>query len=429
MKTAFFLYTTGWGGVEIYLQSLMGALSNQLVLKGGKIVLFLYSPPGAVRDRVASAFAALGAEVRELDHFGVPKFSFSGGGEKPLAPSSVRNTMTASADLIGSGKRSWSGMAARLVPGDLKSLWHSWKQIREGAAVLKQSEIDVAHFLHGAYPSLKLAMLSAWAAGIKIRISDIHGEPKAESWKGFAAGILSFFAVRSATVIKVLSACMASQLGARCGVWNQVRIIPNGINAEGFVDCGPNAGIREKCGIPSESKVGCVAGRLFERKGCEDVIDAVAKIPGDKRPHILFLGEGPLESLLKESVCQHGLEKSVHFLGFKKDVASVLNECDFLLMPSHSEGAPLVVLEAMAMGLPVVSTRVGAMTELLGPEYPGQLVVDCNVPDKLGSAIQELLSMPDGEREALGQILWRRVRSYYNQVSINQEIFKLYEVH
>lgn len=427
MRVAYFLYTSGWGGVEIYLSELIKALSAQSRFGELKIILYLYTPPEEIRTRIGSVFKMLNVDVRELDHYGVPVkplMKNTCSGIPSLSPSSGLEEIRSSVRVKQSGK----DFFVRLIPGEVKNALHQWKRVKVGASELKEAKIDAAHFLHGAYPSLKLAVLSAWLAGIKIRIADIHGEPKREPWKGLTQGVINRLALRGVTHNKVLSECMKRQLLDRCGIRGNVRVIGNGIDPDAFRQLVRPLGIRERFRIGSHQPVCCVIGRLFEKKGCEDVIDAFALTPSLSSTHLLFVGEGPLEEGLKNRVRGNCLENNIHFLGFSSDVASVLNESDFLIMPSHSEGAPLVVLEAMALGKPIISTRVGAMTEMLGADYPNRFMVDSGKPVELGLAIQELSSMPAAERVTLGGGLSDKVRLNYSQDVINQKIFNLYQM-
>ncbi len=426
MRVAYFLYTSGWGGVEIYLSELIKSLSKQARLSDFKIFLYLYTPPEEIRTRVSSAFKALNVDVRELDHYGAPVGHELQNFSSRIAEMS-RSAASEESHPSERQKQSLKEAFARFIPGDVKSALQQWKRVRQGASELKEAGIDVAHFLHGAYPSLKIAVLSAWLAGIKIRIADIHGEPKREPWKGLTQWGINYLALRGVTHNKVLSQCMKEQLMDRCGIRSNTKVIGNGIDPDAFRQLVRPLEVRKRFGLASKHSVGCVVGRLFEKKGCEDAIKAFVLRPSLSSTHLLFVGEGPLEKSLKDQVLASRLENNVHFFGFSNDVASILSEADFLVMPSHSEGAPLVVLEAMVLGKPIISTRVGALAEMLGSDYPKQFVVEPGKPAELGRAIEELSLMPPAARAALGKGLSDRVRLNYSRDVIHQKIFNLYK--
>lgn len=426
MRVAYFLYTSGWGGVEIYLSELIKALSKQSWPNPLQVSLYLYTPPEEIRTRVSCAFKALNVDVRELDHYGVPVKRSMTNAYAGAAEMNRSVALNESCPAV-SFKQSLRRFFTRFIPGDVKNALQQWQRVRQGASELKEAGIDVAHFLHGAYPSLKVAVLSAWLAGIKIRIADVHGEPKREPWKGLTQWVINYLALRGVTHNKVLSQCMKEQLMDRCGIRRNTTVIGNGIDPDAFLQLVRPLEVRKRFGLALNHSVCCVVGRLFEKKGCEDAIKAFVLRPSLSSTHLLFVGEGPLEKSLKDQVRASRLENNVHFFGFSNDVASILSESDFLVMPSHSEGAPLVVLEAMVLGKPIISTRVGAMAEMLGSDYPQQFVVEPGKPAELGRAIEELSLMPPAALAALGNGLSDRVRLNYSRDVIHQKIFNLYK--
>ncbi len=331
---------------------------------------------------------------------------------------------TADSFTVAQNKRAFKDVFTVLIPGGVKSALHHWKRIRRGALVLREARIDAAHFLHGAYPSLKLAVLAAWLAGIKTRIADIHGEPKKEPWKGLTQWVLNRLSMRGVTHIKVLSECMKAQLNIRCRISRNVFVIPNSIDQNAYVQSIRSLEIRELYDVQPDESMACIVGRLFEGKGCLEVIEAAA-LPSLHRMHFFFVGEGPLESELKSITAKLGLEEKVHFLGFRNDVASILMEADFLIVPSYSEGAPLVVLEAMSLAKPVVATRVGAIPEMLGDLYPIKLI-NPGQSHELRDVLDSFCSLSREKRESVGKMLQNRVMEKYSKDKIFQEIVHLY---
>ncbi len=130
--------------------------------------------------------------------------------------------------------------------------------------------------------------------------------------------------------------------------------------------------------------VGCV-GRLVEGKGHSTLLQAL-RVALDRQDdggppnteartiRLVVLGEGPLRPALEAHVKKLGLTTDVHMAGFCSDVPSALSAMDALVVPSHLELMPLVVLEGMAAGLPVIATDVGAIHEIIEPGVTGLLV-------------------------------------------------------
>ena len=103
----------------------------------------------------------------------------------------------------------------------------------------------------------------------------------------------------------------------------------------------------------------------------------------------MLVGEGPLRSALDEQVTALDLQPVVSFLGFRSDVADILNASDIVIAPSLWEGLSISVLEAMALAKPIVATDIGSNLELIEDGVSG-LLVPPNDPERLADAILTL---------------------------------------
>jgi glycosyltransferase involved in cell wall biosynthesis len=116
--------------------------------------------------------------------------------------------------------------------------------------------------------------------------------------------------------------------------------------------------------------------------------------------YLLLVGGGELENAVREQVAGLGLESRVRFLGIRADVADILRASDVFVLSSRWEGNPMSVMEAMAAGLPVVSTAVGGVPELVRDGETG-LLVPSEDTGALAQAIQALVDNP-ARRQAMG---------------------------
>jgi len=173
---------------------------------------------------------------------------------------------------------------------------------------------------------------------------------------------------------------------------NKIKVLHNGVDLTHF---RPIAGKREetriKLGIPLNSIVVLTVRRLVYKNGIDTLIES-ANIAIKKNQKITFLvvGRGPDLNNVKMRIEQLGIENNFKFTGFVKDedLPFYYNAADFFALPSKSgEGLPLVALEAMACGLPVIATKVGGISEILIEDY-GKLVPP-NQPELLAKAILE----------------------------------------
>jgi len=162
-------------------------------------------------------------------------------------------------------------------------------------------------------------------------------------------------------------------------------------------------------------------GRLSEEKRYGLALKALAKLK-DRKWRLIIVGDGPEKDSLKQIVFEEGLNNRVHFAGYQHDVESFYHSTNLLVISSVSEGCPLVALEAMAHGVPVLSTSVGYMTTLLSGQRG--FLVDINVtPENLSWQAKDIIAL---DSRAINQIL-HNARNYinrYHNLGKSAEIFK-----
>jgi glycosyltransferase involved in cell wall biosynthesis len=164
----------------------------------------------------------------------------------------------------------------------------------------------------------------------------------------------------------------------------RIQVIHNGLDEQAYV-----AARQAHLARPSTSGSRIAfLGRLVPVKRVDLLLDVAATLsrrePG--RWHVEIVGDGPLRDSLASSAAAQGLQGTVTFHGFRADAIDVLAGCDVLAFTSDHEGTPMAALEALAVGVPVVSRRVGGMPELLEGASPSMLV-DSNRPEDLADAL------------------------------------------
>lgn len=213
-------------------------------------------------------------------------------------------------------------------------------------------------------------------------------------------------------------------LGARS---KKVEVMYNGVDLDRFRPlAGKREEMRKKMGIPQNSKVVITVRRLVFKNGIDTLIEC-ANIAVKKNPNIIFLvvGKGPDQSSVQIRTQQLGIENNFRLAGFVKDeeLPSYYNAADYFVLPSKSgEGLPLVALEAMACGLPVIATDVGGINEVLNEKW-GKLV-PANQPELLANAISEFANEDFSSRKKELRAFMEEKFSWDNNVERLVEIYE-----
>ncbi|HSG05730.1 MAG TPA: glycosyltransferase, partial [Nitrospiria bacterium] len=155
----------------------------------------------------------------------------------------------------------------------------------------------------------------------------------------------------------------------------RIEVVRSGIDPSLFNPETPSGPVRAEWGISGEAPViGCVA-HFADHKGHRYLIEAareIVRVRPDAR--FLLVGEGELKNQIEIQAKELGIEKNVIFTGFRKDVPRLLAAMDLVVLSSHLEGLGTTLLDAMAMGKPVVGTRVGGIPEMIDEGVNGVLV-------------------------------------------------------
>lgn len=205
---------------------------------------------------------------------------------------------------------------------------------------------------------------------------------------------------------------------------DKIKYHPVGIDVEkyNYTEKTPNNVIWKKIKL-------ITVARLVEEKGLEYAIKAVNKLNKENpvwNIEYRIVGDGPLKSYLTELVLKFGLSEKVIFLGAmdQADVIRNLMDADIFLLTSISEALPIVLMEAQAIGLPVVTTGVGSISEIVIDNKSGFIVPEKNV-DAMANKLKYLLEHSDIWPE-MGRVGRENVKSKYDIKMLNRNLEKIY---
>lgn len=256
---------------------------------------------------------------------------------------------------------------------------------------------------------------AGWSAGIPVARTEhlpyLLTDPEQKSRHLFAAGLAE-------TLIVVSEAAARSY---RAEGFARIVTIRNGIDMP--VVRSPREQIRAALSLPLGSRIVITVARFTAQKG-HDCLLRAAKEVLRQMPDIVFLlvGDGPELEAMQILAASLDLP-NVSFLGVRADVPDLLGAADLFVLPSLFEGLPLVVLEAMALALPVVATRIGGTIEALGDTHP--FLVPPGESSPLAGAIVAALADEAAARD-VGIKERKRFEERYTAARMGQETASLY---
>jgi glycosyltransferase involved in cell wall biosynthesis len=262
---------------------------------------------------------------------------------------------------------------------------------------IRRWQPDVLHS-HMVHANLLASALRSFT-GVPALVATIHSiNDGGRVW--MAAYRASSAMVDRFTIISRLAAERYISIGAVPR--RLVQVVPNAVDVEWFRR-QPEAGaaIRRELDL-GDAFVWLAVGRFEEAKDYPTMIAGFARLSESRSgSHLLLVGKGSLRENVEQLVRAHHLEGQVHFLGVRRDIPQIMSAADSYVLSSAWEGMPVVLLEAAAVELPIVSTRVGGVAEVVEDGGSG-LLVQPGDPEALADAMRRIEQMPEEERRAMG---------------------------
>jgi glycosyltransferase involved in cell wall biosynthesis len=294
-------------------------------------------------------------------------------------------------------------------------------------ALFRETRPDIVHVNNGGFPgavSCTAAALAARRAGVA-RVAYVvnnmaEGYDRLGRWSDRPVDrrlvhAVDRFVTGSLAASQALSEVLHLSDAAR-------EVIPNTI-VEGSTSERPEE-TRRRLHLPADVPTALVVARLEKRKGHAVLLDGLARL--QEEPWFLVVaGDGPERATLESKTAELGLGDRVRFAGHQSNVWNLFAVAQALVLPSISnEDFPIVILEAMAAGLPVVATKVAGTVEQVVDGVTGRLVPPGD-PDVLTAAVLEVIADPDKGRR-MGKEGRRRFESCYTPKVVADRYWDLY---
>jgi glycosyltransferase involved in cell wall biosynthesis len=299
------------------------------------------------------------------------------------------------------------------TPGLKGRIW-PWAYLLEAAYLADLLEARGVEHLHNhiAENSASVAALASVLSCVPFSMT-VHGPNEFDSPRSFAYGEK----IHRSAFTAAISEYGRSQLFRWCDYhdWPKVRVIRSGVR-QVFLD-------HELTPVPEARRLICV-GRLAEQKGQLLLVEAAARLAEEGLEfEVVLIGDGEMRGPIETLISRFGLESRVRIAGWmgSDEVVQEILKSRGMLLPSFAEGLPMVLIESLALGRPVVSTYVGGVPELVEAGVSGWLVPAGSIAPLVDAMRAILTASPDVLAE-MGRAGAEKVAGQHN---LGQEVAKL----
>lgn len=288
------------------------------------------------------------------------------------------------------------------------------------AAVAKQEHLDLLH-VHYAVPHAICAYLAKQIAGESLKIvTTLHGTDITVLGYDPTLAEMIRFGIDQSDKVTAVSNDLIKQTRSLIETDKPIETVYNFVDEMEYYR-RDSSRLRREFGIADDEKVFVHISNFRAVKRLPDVIDVFARSRRHIPAKLLLIGDGPELATARKLVNEANLEEDVLFLGKQKNVADILSMCDLKLLLSEKESFGLVLLEAMACGVPAIGTHVGGIPEVIDDGKTGYLCKIGDIDDMTAKALTILKDPVLHEKMAKQSVA--RVRNAFH----SRRILKQYE--
>lgn len=296
--------------------------------------------------------------------------------------------------------------------------------------IIQNDDIDIVH-THGFSGNFYGRLGAKMKSNVKI-VSTVHDFPEALSYiykRPLFAQMIeriekwgSVFSDRHiAVTIKLRERLIEDGLQR-----DKVSAIPNSLDLDRYPIAGQNCEeAKSALGLDPHEPVVGTAGRLHKRKNVQMFLQAAKQLLDEGvRARFLIVGDGPMRFELEKLTSELGIAEHVHYTGWRTDLISVMRAMDVFVLCSYAEAWPIVILEALALQKPIVSTAVGGIPEIIENGQNGILVPSGDL-GRLKNALQDLLREP-GKAQQIGHAGRKSIAQKYSDKVMVEKTYQVY---
>lgn len=281
--------------------------------------------------------------------------------------------------------------------------WNKLSTLKKVAKIIDEHSIDivVCQFRRPIPIGVLAAMLSKRKPKV---VGVLHGIVGGKV--GIARKVLNFFVYRRlAQLISVSNNGAVDIVKHNIGLASSdIVAVQNGLDCQRFLLPASEAKKEIIKEIEEGDFVFAMIGRLAPVKNHVRLIHAFnVAVENIHNAKLLIVGSGPLEAQLKSIAAELPSQSKIKFLGFREDIPALLKCLDAYLMPSAREGLPMALMEAMVSGVPVITSDIGGMKEVVGETKCGYLI-DPDSIDNMATALTKMLAHSAEERMEMGSL-------------------------
>jgi glycosyltransferase involved in cell wall biosynthesis len=290
-------------------------------------------------------------------------------------------------------------------------------------SVLRKNRIELLH-CHAHKATQYGAIAGFFLRHLKI-IAHVHGLGRSARLRRKSANY--FFLNRIDRFLTVAASVKEDLIQSNWRIpASKVTVLENSVDYDRFAHVNiTKEQIRRSLNAPPDAFIFGAVGRLAPTKGISYLIDAFSLVKKEfSQAYLLLVGQGPEEQQYSRQVQKLGLQDSVCFAGFRRDIEKVFRALDVFVISSVAEGMPRVLLEAKAAGIPCIGTRVGGIPAVLNDSVG--LLVEAQNCEALADAMKAMMRKNPEELGRLRTSAEQRARDLYSHAVVSEKLKNVY---